>query len=95
VAAYRIASEALTNTARHAGARHAAVRLVGNARSLLVEVSDDGTGIDPAVTAGVGLRSIRERAEELGGRTEISCPSAGGTRVRAWLPTTPSLAEEN
>ena len=95
VAAYRIASEALTNTARHAGARHAVVRLVGTARSLLVEVSDDGTGIDPAVTAGVGLRSIRERAEELGGRTEISCPSAGGTRVRAWLPMTPALAEES
>ena len=95
VAAYRIASEALTNTARHAGARRAEVRLVGGPGALLVEVCDDGSGIDPEVTAGVGLRSIRERAEELGGRTEISCPSAGGTRVRAWLPTTPGLGEEN
>jgi signal transduction histidine kinase len=93
VAAYRIASEALTNTARHAGARRAAVRLAGNGQALLVEVSDDGSGIDPEVVAGVGLRSIRERAEELGGRTEISCPSAGGTRVRAWLPMSPTLEE--
>ncbi len=93
VAAYRIASEALTNTARHAGARRAAVRLIGNAHALLVEVSDDGAGIDPEVVAGVGLRSIRERAEELGGRTEITCPSAGGTRVRAWLPMSPTLEE--
>jgi signal transduction histidine kinase len=94
VAAYRIASEALTNTARHARARRAAVRLVGSSHALLVEVCDDGTGIDPDVVAGVGLRSIRERAEELGGRAEIACPPAGGTRVRAWLPTTPTTAEE-
>ena len=86
VAAYRIASEALTNTARHARARHAAVRLTASPGALLVEVGDDGAGIDPDVVAGVGLRSIRERAEELGGRTEITCPPSGGTRVRAWLP---------
>ena len=93
VAAYRIASEALTNTARHAGASNAAVRLLGNSHALLVEVSDDGAGIGPEVVAGVGLRSIRERAEELGGRTEIVCPPAGGTLVRAWLPMT-TAAEE-
>lgn len=86
---------ALTNTAKHAGARRAEVRLVGGPGALLVEVCDDGSGIDPEVAAGVGLRSIRERAEELGGRTEISCPSAGGTRVRAWLPRTPGLGEES
>ena len=45
------------------------------------------------VVAGVGLRSIRERAEELGGRTEIVCPPAGGTLVRAWLPMS-TVAEE-
>jgi signal transduction histidine kinase len=93
VAAYRIASEALANTARHARARRAAVRLVGGPGSLLVEVSDDGAGIDPDVVAGVGLRSIRERAEELGGRTEITCPPVGGTRVRAWLPTSTTPEE--
>ncbi|MBA2952471.1 sensor histidine kinase [Nocardioides sp. MAH-18] len=90
VAAYRIASEALTNAVRHAGARRASVRLVGNSHALLVEVSDDGAGIAADVVAGVGLRSIRERAAELGGRTEITCPDGGGTRVRAWLPTAPT-----
>jgi signal transduction histidine kinase len=90
VAAYRIASEALTNAARHARAQRASVRLVGNGHALLVEVADDGAGIGPDVVAGVGLRSIRERAAELGGRTEITCPDGGGTRVRAWLPTTPT-----
>jgi two-component system NarL family sensor kinase len=93
VAAYRIVSEGLTNTVKHAGARTATVRLAGQPGQLLVEVSDDGTGIDPTVPAGVGLRSIRERAEELGGRTEISCPPDGGTRVRAWLPVSTTLEE--
>ena len=53
---------------------------------LLVEVADDGVGIPPDVQAGVGLVSLRERAAELGGRTEVSCPATGGTVVRAWLP---------
>ena len=36
--------------------------------------------------AGVGLVSLRERAAELGGRSEVTCPPGGGTVVRAWLP---------
>ena len=86
VAAYRIASEALTNAVRHAGARRASVRLAGNSHALLVEVADDGTGIAPEAQAGVGLVSLRERAAELGGRSEVTCPATGGTVVRAWLP---------
>jgi two-component system, NarL family, sensor kinase len=86
VAAYRIASEAMANTVRHAQASAATLRLVGGPGELVVELSDDGVGIAPDRTAGVGLRSIRERAEELGGRAEITCPPDGGTRVRAWLP---------
>jgi signal transduction histidine kinase len=89
VAAYRIVSEALANTARHAQARRASVRLAGEPPGLLVEVRDDGVGIGPDVVAGVGLRSIRERAEELGGRAEVRCPGSGGTLVRAWLPSLP------
>jgi signal transduction histidine kinase len=49
-------------------------------------VRDDGVGIAEDVSAGVGLLSLRERAEELGGRCEVSCPDGGGTLVRAWLP---------
>ena len=86
VAAYRIVSEALANVVKHAGARHVDVRLEGDAEGLTVIVADDGRGIGPDVTAGVGLLSLRERAEELGGRCEVECPESGGTTVRAVLP---------
>jgi len=86
VAAFRIANEAMTNVARHAGATRCAVRLEVVDSALLVEVEDDGVGIAPDARAGVGLVGLRERAAELGGRSEVVCPPAGGTVVRAWLP---------
>lgn len=86
VAAYRIASEALTNVARHAEAGRCAVRLLVAGGVLLVEVEDDGRGVDVEAQAGVGLVGLRERAAELGGRSEVTCPADGGTLVRAWLP---------
>lgn len=86
VAAYRIVSEALANVVKHADASHVDVRLEGDAGGLTVTVADDGRGIGPDVTAGVGLLSLRERAEELGGRCEVVCPESGGTTVRAVLP---------
>jgi signal transduction histidine kinase len=88
VAAYRIVAEALTNTVRHACAARADVRLCATSGALRVEVSDDGTGLDADVQAGVGLRSMRERALELGGRVEVTCPTTGGTIVTAVLPLT-------
>jgi len=89
VAAYRIVGEALTNVSRHARAGHARVRLVRDDRELVVEVADDGTGIAEGTPAGVGLVSLRERAEELGGRCEV-VDAAPGTLVRARLPLTAS-----
>ncbi|HWM73329.1 MAG TPA: sensor histidine kinase [Nocardioides sp.] len=86
VAAYRIASEALNNVVRHAGATRCEIRLSTVDSALEVSVVDDGRGIAEDVVAGVGLLSLRERAEELGGRCEITCPESGGTRVWAWLP---------
>jgi two-component system NarL family sensor kinase len=86
VAAYRIASEATTNVERHARATTCTVRLRRDGDALLVEVSDDGVGIDATAEAGVGLVALRERAAELGGRSEVTCPESGGTVVRAWLP---------
>ena len=86
VAAYRIVSEALTNVTRHAKAERCTVRLTVTDAELVVEVVDDGIGIEPSAEVGVGLVSLRERAAELGGRSEVVCPPEGGTIVRAWLP---------
>jgi signal transduction histidine kinase len=71
---------------KHAAATRADVRLEAGPSALSVTVADDGRGIADDVTAGVGLLSLRERAEELGGRCEVVCPPEGGTVVRAVLP---------
>lgn len=86
VAAYRIAGEALTNVVRHAHASTCEVRLHRDGERLVVSVRDDGVGIADGAEAGVGLVSLRERAAELDGFVEITCPDDGGTLVRAVLP---------
>ncbi|HEV8635098.1 MAG TPA: GAF domain-containing sensor histidine kinase [Chloroflexota bacterium] len=87
VAAYRIVQEALTNVARHADAGRARVRLAADGRALVVEVADDGRGLPAVRRPGVGLASMRERAEELGGACAVEPGEDGrGTRVRARLP---------
>jgi two-component system NarL family sensor kinase len=85
VAAYRIALEAMTNVSRHAGARHCYVRL-SLCDDLCLEVTDDGGGLPNAVRVGVGLTSMRERAEELGGMCVAQTLPEGGTGVTARLP---------
>jgi signal transduction histidine kinase len=96
VAAYRIASEAMLNVVRHAAASCCDVRL-GAASELTVVVEDDGLGIARDRTDGVGLRSMHERAAELGGELRIETGAGGrGTRVVATLPlagTIPSGGE--
>src|SRR5215218_3378855 len=92
VAAYRIAQEALTNVAHHAGARACTILLaMEEAGVLCVEVRDDGLGIPGArenssVGTRVGLTSMGERAGELGGSLVVEALSEGGTRVLARLP---------
>jgi signal transduction histidine kinase len=86
VAAYRIAQEALTNVVRHANAHHCTIRLAFENAMLSVEIVDDGIGLPEERRAGVGMHSIRERAEELGGTCVIEASSTGGTRVLAHLP---------
>jgi signal transduction histidine kinase len=84
VAAYRIASEALTNTARHSGASRCVITLRRN-DELELEITDNGSGFDTNAVAGVGLGSMRERCAELGG--SCSPESDGnGTRVIARIP---------
>ena len=86
VAAYRIVTEALANVARHAHARTAQVRLRYQEGALIVQVSDDGTGLPPRYRAGVGLSSMRERAIEVGGSCTVTPAPDGGTTVLARLP---------
>lgn len=85
VAAYRIVQEALTNVVHHADARCATVCLRLE-RDLLIEVRDDGVGFQQGRVGGLGLRSMRERAAELGGSFTVAGAPSGGTMVRAVLP---------
>jgi signal transduction histidine kinase len=82
----RIAQEALQNALRHAGARQVSVRLAAPNGGLVLEVSDDGVGFQPADpelrSRRLGLTSMEERAQRLGGRLEISSSPAAGTTVR-------------
>jgi len=100
VACYRITQEALTNVVRHAGASSCLVRLAleKGAGIVRLEVIDDGQGINEHHKAGVGLSSMRERAEELGGTCMIEPLPKGGTSVSARLsyrlPNSVHLKEE-
>lgn len=85
VAAYRIAVEALTNVVRHAQARSCTIS-VQRENDLVIEIRDDGRGIPPETPRGIGLRSMRERAEELGGSCTIASLPGSGTRVEVRLP---------
>jgi len=98
VAAYRIVQEALTNVVRHAQAKSCTITISIDrdqrplrptpAGVLVLEIRDDGRGLPPNRRVGVGLSSMRERAEEIGGRCIVEAGDAGqgGTRVLARLP---------
>ncbi|HTJ39528.1 MAG TPA: histidine kinase [Dactylosporangium sp.] len=88
-AAYRIAVEAMTNVVRHSGATTCTVLIARLPDAVDVTVTDDGGGLDPARQAGVGLRSMRERAAEVGGEWSIGSAAGGGTVVHAHLPLPP------
>jgi signal transduction histidine kinase len=88
VACYRIVQEALANVVRHARASQCSIRirLDEEGGALIVEVQDDGRGISKEDRAGVGMSSMRERSEELGGRCTVKSLAGGGTLVEALLP---------
>ncbi len=93
LSAYRIVQEALTNTLKHSGARHAAVRLSWSHDHLDVEVSDDGPAEGAPAPApvqvdsgGKGLVGMRERVMLFGGELEAGPTPRGGYRVAARLP---------
>ncbi|TWD74838.1 histidine kinase [Kribbella amoyensis] len=85
VAAYRIATEAMTNTLRHAHATTCQVDLDYDTSHLHLHITDNGTA-EPPRTPGTGLMSMRERAEELGGVCTVTFRPGRGTEVAAALP---------
>ena len=89
VAAYRIATEAVTNVIRHSSATAAVVRLTVDGDVLRLGVCDNGVNVGSQWTPGVGLTSIEERAAELGGRCEIGYDRTGCT-IAVVLPLTGS-----
>jgi signal transduction histidine kinase len=84
VAAYRLVSEAMLNVARHADTTSARVRVSVVDGALELEVLDGGAGSTPWVP-GVGLTSMRERIEQLGGHVTVGATADGG-RVHALVP---------
>jgi signal transduction histidine kinase len=85
VAAFRIASEAMANVAKHSGASRCRIDLQLD-DILTVTISDNGHGPELAAPRGVGWTSMRERAAELGGSCTIARRSDGGVIVAATLP---------
>lgn len=85
---YRIVQEALTNVARHARARRVAVRLHRRGQMLTLAVHDDGVGFTPddGEARGLGLTTMRERAEIMGGTLTIRSRPRRGTEVRIAVP---------
>lgn len=86
VAAYRIVSEAVTNAIRHANGETCSISIRFEDPHLILTVSDDGLGFGTDVVSGVGLRSIHDRATEVGGSSEVVSELGSGTVVRARLP---------
>lgn len=86
LAAYRIVAEGLNNAVRHARAARIEVRLARAEDGLVVRIADDGRGLPAVAGGGVGLDSMRARADEMGGRFDVTAAAGGGTVVTAILP---------
>ncbi|MDQ5852803.1 MAG: GAF domain-containing sensor histidine kinase [Chloroflexota bacterium] len=83
-ALYRIAQEALNNALKHARARNLTMSLRQEPHTVILEITDDGLGFDPASAreqGGLGLRGIEERVAQLGGRVTLQSAPGAGTQV--------------
>jgi signal transduction histidine kinase len=78
--------EALNNVAHHANAKRAAVRLHFLEETLVLEVQDEGDGFQKKHERGLGLVSMRERAELMNGKIEFLNGEKGGALVRVTVP---------
>jgi two-component system sensor histidine kinase UhpB len=94
VTLFRILQEALTNVRRHSAATQVAIGLVLADGELRLTVTDDGRGLpaDLAASGGLGLATMRQRVEALGGRLALTAASPG-TRVEVTVPAPPEEPE--
>jgi two-component system, NarL family, sensor histidine kinase UhpB len=84
---YRVAQEALTNVARHSGARQAELTLGMREQNLVLTVRDHGQGLPAGHVAGTGMRGMRERATLIGAKLRVSnLAAARGCEVRLEVP---------
>ena len=88
---FRIAQEAVNNALKHASPSEIRIGLEQRDDHLLLEVEDDGTGMDESAPSpdGLGMRVMRYRARLIGGALETKASPAGGTLVRCLVPTSP------
>jgi signal transduction histidine kinase len=89
IALFRVAQEALTNVVKHAGATKVSVSLRPEHGVVTLTIEDNGAGFDgevPAMAAGMGMASMRERAEAVGARPRIESAPGSGTRVIVEVP---------
>ena len=99
---FRIVQESLTNVVRHAKAHHVLVALKNEGKLLRLTIEDDGTGLqESGAGEGVGLVSMRERANAVGGILRVDSRATGGTCIEVTIAlsdmpasTTPSDASE-
>lgn len=91
---FRVAMEATTNVVHHADATAATVRLWAEGPALVLEVRDDGSGFAADSSAGVGIRSMHQRAERVGATLTIESSSAGTTvTMTVPDPSSPGVPE--
>jgi len=83
---YRVIQESTSNSVRHGHPKTITISMSGE-DPLLLEISDDGTGLAADRTEGYGIRGMKERISSLGGRLEVASRNTGtGVVVSAWLP---------
>jgi|CXWL01.1.fsa_nt_gi signal transduction histidine kinase len=85
-ALFRIAQEALTNVAAHAGASRVWLRLGQSDQGIALSVADDGRGFDTTASRGLGLLGIQERVDRLGGEFRLRSSPGVGTALAVLLP---------
>jgi signal transduction histidine kinase len=88
-ALFRIAQEAVNNAIKHAGAQAVDVSVTRDRGGIRLTVADDGQGFDPLAprsSSQVGLWSMRERVEQIGGEFELQSAPGQGTTLTAWVP---------